>query len=1047
MMIQTTRSWLPAVALTLCMLAMLVPVESTQGRDSAVEYRRDILPILSDRCFQCHGPDSSSREADLRLDDRENAVNERGVIVPGEPDLSELVRRIESTDDLEVMPPPDAHKQPITDEERQLLTRWIRQGARYQPHWAFVPPERPPVPVVSDESWVRGPIDRFVLDRLESEGLSPSAEADRQTLIRRVYFDLVGLPPSADEVAAFVSDRDPTAYEQLVDRLLSSPHFGERMALLWLDAARYADTNGYSIDGGRHMWLWRDWVIEAFNRNMPYDQFLVEQLAGDLLPNATTSQLIATGFQRNAMVTQEAGTIDEENLVNYNADRVKTLGEAILGLTLGCAQCHDHKYDPISQRDYYRLFAYFNSLDEGGTGGDGGYNAPPSVQVRTVLPTNELPELDAQIESLQQQIAHPSAADVANWEAAERRELERRGSELELHATQLLNISTPNSGEGFAIEDGRFVEISQPRESIAYAISIRLPEVDRPVTGLRLVFYPRDDDKQRALGFGKLQPGKSPSTSSAIRGTFVLTSFTVSADRVPSDQVNLNRILDLGRATASSWLEEYTPRHALDTSPSGWSPGSECDQAHLTVTFREPIEVQQTPYLSAQVLFGAGSELVAARFAIFAVTGTDDGSELPTDLIEIVERPAEKRSEAERRRLRQYYCAHSEATGPLRIALANLEERRSVLTREFPTMVMREAKVPRDTYILTRGDYAQPAERVEPGTLAALPPPSTDAPTNRLGLARWIVMRDHPLTARVAVNHLWQICFGTGIVRTPVDFGAQGEFPTHPELLDWLAVEFMESGWDVKAMLRLIVMSATYRQSSAPDAELLERDPTNRLLARGPRYRLPGEFIRDSALKVSGLLVDRSGGPSVNPYMPGDLWREISHYGSTAATAQTFVQDHGEKLYRRSLYTYWKRTVPPPSLVAFDAPSREVCVVTRPTTNTPLQALVMLNDVQFTEAARAFAEQIIKHSDDDDTRVQWAVLHCLSRRPTSKETKILRHLLDRERMRYTDDPTAANAYLQNGESPRDTSIPPVEQAAWAQIATVLLNLSEAVTRN
>lgn len=1062
---------------------------------ATIDYNRDVRPILSENCFACHGFDEAAREADLRLDLAESATADRGgyaAIVPGDPDSSALWQRINSTDEAEAMPPPGSHRK-LTDPQKEVLRRWIAGGAGYEKHWSFIPPSKAPLPQVNDEAWVRNEIDRFVLARLEQEGLQPSPEADRRMLIRRLSLDLTGLPPSAAEVEAFVADHRADAYERLVDRLLASPHYGERMALAWLDAARYADTNGFSIDGGRHMWLWRDWVIDAFNRNLPYDQFLVEQLAGDLLPDRTEAQLIASGFQRNNMVTHEGGTIPEENLANYNADRVKTLGEAVLGLTLGCAQCHDHKYDPVTQRDYYRLFAYFNTASDEGLDGNGGVNPRPYIEARTVLKTDELPAIRRRIDELRNALQRPQDEDVESWIAEQQRLLHQRGRNFEAHAAELLKVSTPNAGSGFDVEAGRFVVISGAGDLVAYDVLMRLPQIAKPITGLRIVFHPDGKAPAGGWGFGTLPPEPAavplpdkeeggpvepaeaaahPPDELAKKGTFVLTSFSASAEAVPGDQVNLNLLRSIRRVTASSWREDYRPENVLDTrNVNGWSPQVAQDgPVHLTVTFAEPIDPAHTPYLTAQVNFGQRGPLVAARFEFQAIAGTDDGSDLPADVIASIEKPRAERTAAQQQRLAEYFARHAKQLAPLRIELANLEERASVLTEKFQTMVMDVAEKPRDTYVLERGNYAAPQEKVEPGVPEFLPPLPAGAPPNRLGLARWIASPDHPLTARVAVNRVWQILFGAGIVRTPADFGSQGQWPTHPELLDWLAVDFVESGWDVKRLVRNIVTSATYRQTSAtrprsgvpadhrPGAgdfkaeaanqpDLLVRDPHNELLARGGRFRLPAEFIRDAALKTSGLLVPRLGGPSVNPYAPGDLWREISHYGSTPATAQTFVQDHGEKLYRRSLYTYWKRTVPPPNMTAFDAPNRETCVVQRPATTTPLQALVLLNDVQFVEASRAFAERILKRDEPDDARLRWALAECASRPPSDEELSILAQALERERARYAAHPAAAREYLANGESPRDETIPPHEHAAWAQVAALLLNLSETITRN
>jgi hypothetical protein len=1051
--IRTPLGWLAAFA-----LAWLAGGLASAAPPGAIEFNRDVRPILAENCFACHGQDPSHRKADLRLDVREAAV-EAEAIVPGDVESSVLIERITSDDPAERMPPPKS-KRTLSEDQKQVLNRWIAEGGKYQVHWAFVAPRRPAPPQVGHPERVRNPIDRFVLARLDSERLAPAPEADRSTLIRRLSLDLLGLPPSAEEVEAFVADRDPKAYERLVDRLLEDPHYGERLALDWLDAARYADTNGFSIDGGRHMWLWRDWVIQAFNDNMPYDRFLVDQLAGDLLPKRTEAQLIASGFQRNNMVTHEGGTIPEENLTNYNVDRVKTLGESILGLTLACAQCHDHKFDPIKQKDYYRLFAFFNTLADRGLDGNAGVNPAPTIQARTVLKTGEEPELRRQIAALKAELARPDQKLLCAWEHRQRETLASRGKGLKVHPLEVLKVSTPNRGAGFDKEGDSRVRLRQPGALGAFDIATRLPVLDEPVTGIRAVMHPVAElpgggwgngptEARRPRGAARAKAAKGGEAGSPAKGTFKLTAIAVTADAIPGDQVNLYKLQEIARVTASSWDPEEPPAGCLDPrNHDGWSPDPNTSgPVHLTATFAEPIRTDATPFLTVQLNFGAGKSLVPGLIELAVITGTDDGTDLPAEIVAALETPEAKRTEEVRARLWAYCAAHAQELGAKRVALANLEERLAVLTEPFPTMVMNVAEKPRDTYILKRGDYAQPTTKVTAGTIEALPPMPDGAPADRLGLAQWVTMPENPLTARVAVNRFWKMLFGTGIVATAADFGAQGEWPSHPELLDWLAVEFRESGWDVKHLVKLIVTSATYRQSSVASPALLERDPANRLLARGPRFRLAAELIRDGALKTSGLLVPRLGGPSVNPYTPADLWREVSHYGSTPATAQTFVQDHGEKLYRRSLYTYWKRTVPPPNMVAFDAPNREVCTVGRATTTTPLQALVLLNDTQFVEAARAFAARIVAHGGDDPARLRWAFLEALSRPPSEKERKVVLDALARERRRYRGDEAAAIAYLGVGESPRDPKLPPAEHAAWAQVAALLLNLSETVTRN
>lgn len=1046
---------------------------------AAVDYNRDIKPILAENCFSCHGFDAKTRKAKLRLDVSESAFAEREgftAIAPRDLAKSEAWIRINSTDTEEVMPPPDSNHT-LTPAQKLKIKSWIEEGATYAEHWSFVPPKKSPLPASPGSSPppATHPVDAFVRARLAKEGLAPAAEADRRTLIRRLSLDLVGLPPGTAEVEAFVADRDPQAYEKVVARLLARPQFGERLALDWLDAARYADTNGFSIDGGRHMWLWRDWVIQAFNDNKPYDRFLAEQIAGDLMPGRTDAELIASGFQRNNMTTHEGGTIPEENLVNYNADRVKTLGEAVLGLTLACAQCHDHKFDPITQKDYYRLFAYFNSLGDRGLDGNAGVNAGPMAMARTVLKTDDVAAIESRLAALKLQLATKDDALLRAWAARERAMLAARGQGLAVHPLKVTKASTPNRSD-LDIEEARRVRIRQAGDLAAIDISTELPRLSAPVTGIRVVMHPVEELPGGGWGKGPITRGaanaakakgkaKAPAEAVVSKGTFRLTALSLSADRIPGDQVDLHKLRRIARVTANSWETANPPAGCLDPrNDSGWSPDLATNgPVHLTATLAAPLDPTGTPYLTVQLNFGAGRSLLPELVEVFAITGTDDGTDLPDEIVAALALPDGERPAGATAKLWDYCAKHAPELAARRIEQANLEERLAARTQPFSTMVMAVTDKPRDTFILNRGDYAQPTEKVAPGTPAALPLPGEGDTSDRLGLARWVTMRENPLTARVAVNRFWKQLFGTGIVATPADFGTQGEWPSHPELLDWLAVDFMEHGWDVKRLITQIVTSATYRQNSAANAALLDRDPQNRLLARGPRFRLPAELVRDQALAVSGLLVPAVGGPSVNPYTPGDLWREVSHYGSTPATAQTFVQDHGEKLYRRSLYTYWKRTAPPPNMAAFDAPNREVCTVARGNTTTPLQALVLLNDVQFVEAARVLAERALTRGmrekgsgggsaakaqeDSRDARLRWMFGECVSRPPTAQELAVLRGALQRERAHFQAQPAGAGALLASGEAPRDTRIPAVEHAAWTQVASLLLNLSETVTRN
>lgn len=1029
-------------ALVLGSLLFAAPPAPAASDASTVDYNRDIRPILAANCFACHGFDAHARKADLRLDRAESAyaATEDGVtpIKPGDLAASEIWNRITSTDPDDQMPPPSSHRT-LTDAQKDLVRRWIEQGAPYAEHWAFTPPRA--VAGVPREG--SAAIDAIVRAHLAKQGMTLAPEADRATLLRRLSLDLTGLPPSSGDLQSFLADRSPDAYQSFAVRFIGSAHFGERMAMQWLDASRYADTNGFSIDGGRHLWLWRDYVIDAFNRNKPYDEFLMEQIAGDLVPNRTDRTLVATGFQRNAMITHEGGTIAEENLVNYGVDRVRTFGEAVLGLTVGCAQCHDHKFDPITQRDYYRLFAFFNQTTEPAHGGDGGQNAAPTAMLKSVLLAGHEESLRARVAELEKALASPAPAAIAAWEAEQRAQLALRGQHLALHPVKLLKMSTPNTGSGFEIADNRYALVTRPMGFLAFDVSMELPQLTQPITGLRVVMHPAPDALDAGWGWGGGNDTKK---------TFALTNLSVSTGTVPSDQVNLYRMRELRGATASSWDETVDglnrPEGVLDTLPSGWVPDLASEgSVHLTVTFTTPLAPAEATHLTAQLNFGRGGDVTAKRMEFFAVTGADDGTTLPPAIRATIEKDSAARTPEEAAALAAYFVRHAPALARTRIDLANARERLSAAADAHSTMVMDTAPTPRDTFILERGNYAAPREKVDAGTPGFLPPLPEGAPMNRLGLAQWVVDPRNPLTARAAVNRIWSIFFGAGLVRTPSDFGLQGEMPEYPELLDHLAVTFQENHWDVRKLVYDIVTSDVYKQSSRTTPEMLARDPDNRLLARGARFRLPAEFIRDGALAASGLLVPDLGGPSVNPYTPGDPWREISHYGSSPATAQAFIQDHGEKLYRRSMYTFWKRTLPPPNMAIFDAPNREFCTFSRASTNTPLQALVLLNDVQFVEAARAFAERMIAHRGDDAADLAWGFTEATTRPPTAAEVAVLTDALARERARFASDAAAAAALLAHGESPRDERIPAAEHAAWTQVAATILNLSETVTRN
>jgi len=1037
----------------LAILMLIGSAKVLHASDSPIRFNRDIRPLLSETCFHCHGPDEHGRQAGLRLDTIEGATEDLGgyqPITPGDLENSEAWSRIVSDDPDMRMPPPDSHLT-LSEDQQNRIRRWIEEGAKYEGHWAFSKPEPVAIPdgEVADADgghadWGHNSIDAFIAAKLAELGQTPSGEADPRTLIRRLSFDLIGLPPTVQQVEAFVDDYGAgreVAYQDAITRLLDSRHFGERMAVPWMDQARYADTNGYSIDGGRDMWLWRDWVIEAYNNNLPFDDFLRDQLAGDLVPNATEAQRIASGFNRNHMITHEGGTIPEENLTNYAADRVKTTSEVFLGLTIGCAQCHDHKYDPISQKEYYQLFSFFNELGDNGLDGDGGRNAKPRIAVKTVLPKDEVAVLREELNAVRQEWA---SADEGfdQWLTAVRQQEAERGNGFEILRTEMLDVSSPNRPGDYTLQEDGSTFIANPLGGQnGFSHSIALPSQSTvKVSGIRIRFMP-----YAKPGAKDAKPRLTPFRL----GVPLITTILVSADDQPAKQVDIYQQLRFDRATASSSIDGFDPSGVLDERNLDWWRAADAtSEQHITLTFDEPVDPAEQPFLSVLIIFGKGQSL-PHHWAVEAFTGQDTDSRFTEQLTRILARPEEQWSEEERGEVMDLFRDTSDTLAPLRTRMANLQERIDVLTQPHETMVMNTAEKPRETFVLSRGQYDAPLEKVEPTTPSVLPPLESSSRATRLDLANWLVDPEHPLTARVAVNRIWSLFFGTGIVASSADFGSQGEWPSHPELLDHLAIEFSRNGWDQKQLIREIVSSATYRQDASASPEQLKFDPQNRFLARGPRFRLQAEFIRDAALAISGLLVKRIGGPSVAPYQPPGLWKEVSHFGSTPATKQVYVQDHGEKLYRRSLYTVMKRTSPNPAMSAFDAPNREMCTVQRGVTNTPLQALVTLNDPQFSEASRVFAASLLQSETgcDDAERIEVAFEQVTLRAPTENETDVLLSLLEKERMRYHQSPESARQTVSVGEWPLATNLDIVEHAAWTQIAALLMNLSESLTRN
>ena len=869
-------------------------------------------------------------------------------------------------------------------------------AAAQEAHWSFSTPKRPAVPAL-EQGGARPVIDAFISRRLAREGLAMSPTANRRTLIRRLSLDLTGLPPTPTEIATFAADKRPDAYEIQVDKLLSRPQFGERMALRWLDLARYADTNGYSIDGGRHMWAWRDWVINAYNDNMPFDQFTIEQIAGDLLPNATESQRIASGFNRNHMNTHEGGTILEECRVAYVADRVTTTAVTWMGLTVGCAQCHDHKYDPISQHDYYRFFAYFNTITDKGNDGNGGVNSVPFVPIYDQDQKSTLQRLRSEIAELESQLLSPNEQLAAAQEMWEQEQATLDHTEPVLGPWRVMGPNTARNADlAFTTDFG-------PEASL---------DLDSRDADGKPLWQLRED----------LVDG-TPHSLPAQRSAYYLHR-TITTPHATSV------VLSLGSDDAIRvW------RNGSLVLDKNVRRGVAADQEIITLAL-QPGENQ----LLVKIVNAGGPGGVYFKML---------RSGLPATVVAALQRSKTDRSESDQHALLRYFRSTVAKLAPVRSAIDKANTQIAAINAKprTTTMVMEEQAMPRDTFMLVRGRYDMRGDRVTAGTPAFLPPLPDGAPQNRMGLALWMVDPKHPLTARVAVNGLWQMLFGTGIVKSSGDFGTQGEQPSHPELLDWLAVEFMQSGWDQKAMLRRIVMSSAYRQASHASPMLLTKDPDNRLLARGPSFRLAAELIRDQALAVSGLLDTKIGGPSVRPYQPAGLWREMSHFGSTPATEQVYVQDSGNKLYRRSLYTIWKRTVPPPTMLVFDAPSRELCTPRRGRTNTPLQALVLLNETGFVEAARHLAQRVIREGGDGlAQRIEFGFELATCRKPTTEERDLLIATFMREHVRFHADRAAADKLVAIGESPHDKKLNTTELAAWTMVASVLLNLSETVTK-
>lgn len=1055
-------SFVFALLSALAMGSLLHAAELPPARQKKIDFARDIRPILANHCWACHGPDEKTREAGLRFDVRDSVTealkNGHVAIVPGNAAASALIARIEAKKPSQRMPPPGS-KKPLDDVQKKLLRRWIDEGAAYANHWAFSAPQRPVLPVVKYKAWIRNPIDAFILHRLEQEGLQLSLEASKETLLRRVTLDLTGLPPSLEDLDAYLRDSAPNAYENAVDRLLASTRYAERMTLPWLDGARYADTNGYNNDEERTMWPWRDWVIGAFHANMPYDRFIIEQIAGDLLPRPTLQQRIATGFNRNHVLTTEGGIFEDEYRVEYVADRVHTTASMFLGLSMQCARCHDHKYDPLGQKEYYQFFAFFNNISDKVFNYNRG--GAPEPFVRYISPENlakivKIEQRRGEVETSLKRRGAAIAEALDAWEKnlapADKQKLAKSAAVMRFPLDEgkgnqvgdTLNPARKGTIQGQAAwTDGKFGKALQfdGKTHVDLGAIAAFEADDRfsisawvfPTAAEAGTIVSKMDDAAHYRGWDLLHEGGKISSHQIHRW--------------PGDSL---KIVTKQAMSLNAW------HHVLFTCDGSRKAAGL--KIYLDGKLQEVVvhndALQGTIRTDKPLHLGKRRQSAAFKGKIDEVQffpeslGADDAMRLVLGqpaggIAEILKVAAEKRTDGQKNLLRRYYVEFVDVDGRKdRAELTDLESQQAAIDKtSVPVMVMAELNPPRENFLLKRGRYDQPGEKVSAGVPAMLPPLPKDAPANRLGLAQWLVDPANPLTARVAVNRWWAMYFGAGLVETVEDFGLQGDLPSQPELLDWLATELIRTGWDVKRMQKLIVTSATYRQSSRVTKELQERDPKNRLLARAPRLRLPAETIRDNALAISGLFKDKVGGPSVRPYQPAGLWEDVS-----VGRQYKYVADKGDGLYRRSMYTFWRRTCPPASMALFDAPDRETCFTRRSRTNTPLHALVLLNDPTFLEAARKLAERVMQKESTPAARLALAYRLALARTPAAAEQTIMLDLLRESLEKFRANPAAATKLLNVGDSPRDQALSEIELAAWATVMNVLLNLDETITK-
>ncbi len=1018
---------------------------TTAISEDRIDFNRDIKPLFSETCYTCHGPDKNTRETDLRLDTEESVFAELDSgthgIVKGKPEESEVYLRLTSKDSDMVMPPEDAEKK-LAPKQIKLIKQWIVQGAEWKGHWSYTKPVRPEIPKPATIPADGNEIDAFIQQRLLKEGLTPSKRATKEKLIRRVTLDLTGLPPTLKEIDAFLNDNSPGSYEKLVDRLLDSKHYGEQQARFWLDVARYGDTHGLHLDNERSMWPYRDWVISSFNKNDPFDEFTINQLAGDLLPKPSQEQLIASGYNRCNVSTSEGGSINEEVRVRYAIDRVETLGITWLAISFNCTVCHDHKYDPISQKEFYQLFAFYSNIDEKPMDGNA-LLPPPSIQVPTKDQKTKLDGLNKQIASakteLQKKIdglGYKDPGDNQKTKFETLKEYVWIDDSIPAGAVPVTEgkpdkwefVSAPDhpvySGKKSVRRSGKgrvqqyFTKATTPllvSEDDVFFTHVYIDPADPPHE-LMLQFY--DTDWQHRCYWGR---------------DIVQFGATGTPTRLPMGKI----------PEAGKWVRlEVTAKQVGipdGTLINGWA---------LT-------QVEGTVYWDKSGInskYQQGPKEYESQKAWELAVANIKKSNIPKPILVAIKKETKKRSTKEKKDIHNYFLTKinkktQKTLKPQLDKVAQLKKKITELNKHIPnTLVMKEKMDPTtETFILTRGEYDKQGEKVTAGIPSNVGSVKIDGPPTRLTLAKWIVHPDHPLTARVTMNRIWQQYFGTGIVKTAEDFGSQGEWPSHPKLLDWLAVEFIESGWDVKHMHKLIVMSSTYQQTSNIKPEHIEKDPFNRLLARGPRYRLDAEMLRDNALAISGLLKNKMGGRGVSPYQPLGIWKEV---GYTSSNTANYKQSHGDDLYRRSIYTFWKRTSPPPTMITFDAPSREACSARRARTNTPLQALILMNETQYIEAARILAERLMKEAGDSpEDKIIHGFRICTGRIPNDKEISIIKDIFKQQLEEYKNSPEAAKKLLNVGEAKSDKSLDTTELAAWTMVANLLLNLDETVTKN